>query len=385
MTGRRRFLVVVPPLVGHVNPAVGVAAALTARGHDVAWAGAPEVVGRLAGPRATVYPCATAHLADVRPPDLRGPAALKFLWESFLIPLAEAMAPGVANAVDAYRPDVVLVDQQTVAGAAIAEARGIPWATSATTSVELTDPLAAIPKAAAWLTATLTDLRHKLGAPGDGDLRFSPRLVLAFTTPELAGDRPGVRFVGPALASRPDPADFPWEWLNSDTPTVLVTLGTVNAGTRFLGACLEAFAGRPGLRAVVVDPAGTAGPAPGNVLLRPYVPQLDLLPHMRAVLCHAGHNTVCESLYHGLPLVVAPIRDDQPVVAQQVVDAGAGIRLRFGRATAAHIGDAIDAVLGDPRYRDAALRVQKSFHAAGGADAAATHLEHLAGGSGDQH
>ena len=41
---------------------------------------------------------------------------------------------------------------------------------------------------------------------------------------------------------------------------------------------------------------------------------------------HGGHNTVCEALAHGLPLVVAPIRDDQPTVAAQVVQAGAGVR-----------------------------------------------------------
>ncbi|GDY39982.1 hypothetical protein SANT12839_008640 [Streptomyces antimycoticus] len=54
----RRFLFVVPPLVGHVNPTLGVAAELTARGHQVAWAGMPEVVGRLTGQGATVYRCA---------------------------------------------------------------------------------------------------------------------------------------------------------------------------------------------------------------------------------------------------------------------------------------------------------------------------------------
>lgn len=40
---------------------------------------------------------------------------------------------------------------------------------------------------------------------------------------------------------------------------------------------------------------------------------------------------MCEALWHAVPLVVAPIRDDQPVVAGQVTDAGAGVRVRFGR------------------------------------------------------
>jgi UDP-glucoronosyl and UDP-glucosyl transferase len=58
-------------------------------------------------------------------------------------------------------------------------------------------------------------------------------------------------------------------------------------------------------------------------------PQLRPLKHVDAVVCHAVHNAVCETLACGLPLVAAPITNDQPVVAQQVVDPGAGIRLRF--------------------------------------------------------
>ena len=42
-----RFLFVVPPLIGHVNPLVDVATVLAERGHDVAWAGAEHVVRRV--------------------------------------------------------------------------------------------------------------------------------------------------------------------------------------------------------------------------------------------------------------------------------------------------------------------------------------------------
>jgi UDP:flavonoid glycosyltransferase YjiC (YdhE family) len=92
---------------------------------------------------------------------------------------------------------------------------------------------------------------------------------------------------------------------------------------------------------------------------------------------HAGHNTVCESLAHGLPLVVAPIRDDQPIVAQQVVDAGAGIRVKFGRVRAPELRSAVTALLDDETYRAAAQRIRASFAAAGGAAAAADRLEKL--------
>ncbi|MFI1332854.1 glycosyltransferase [Streptomyces sp. NPDC020845] len=133
-----------------------------------------------------------------------------------------------------------------------------------------------------------------------------------------------------------------------------------------------------GVRAVVVNPAGSVTGAGENILLRPHVPQLPLLARVDAVVCHAGHNTACEALWHGVPLVVAPIRDDQPIVAGQVTDAGAGVRLRFGRADARRIADAVDTVLDEASgHRAAARSVVRSFRAAGGSGAAADRLEAL--------
>ena len=99
---------------------------------------------------------------------------------------------------------------------------------------------------------------------------------------------------------------------------------------------------------VVSDPGGVipAGRI-GDEIVQAEVPQLDLLARAGAVICHAGHNTVCEALSFGVPLVTAPIRDDQPVIAQQVSEVGAGVRVRFGRATAAHLAAAVDIVGAD--------------------------------------
>ncbi|MCZ4510244.1 glycosyltransferase [Streptomyces sp. ActVer] len=402
------FLFVVPPLVGHINPTVGVAAELAARGHRVAWASAdPGLVRRLAGDEAVVFQCAGPVLTGedgVRPTDLRGPEALKFLWERFLVPLAEAMAPGVRAAIGEFGPDAVVADQQAFAGGLVAERLRVPWATSSTTSAEFTfaGALAGMPKVADWLDTLLHELRGRIGDPsGTADPRFSPHLVLAFSTPELVGSGVGsgveagagdrIRWVGPSMATRPDSADFPWTWLDPARPTVLVTLGTANTdvGARFLAECRDALRSRADrVQTVIVDPANVLGAHADlddlndkDVLIRSSVPQLPLLERVDAVVCHAGHNTVCEALWHGVPLVVAPIRDDQPVVAGQVVDAGAGIRVRFGRVTAPKLGAAIDAVLHEPGYRTAAERIRTAFRAAGGAGAAATHLEELAIGA----
>jgi MGT family glycosyltransferase len=147
---------------------------------------------------------------------------------------------------------------------------------------------------------------------------------------------------------------------------------------RFLRECVAALRERPHLNAVVVDPAGAVTDPPPQVAVRRLVPQLAVLDRAAAVICHAGHNTVCESLARGVPLVVAPIRDDQPIVAEQVVRAGAGVRLRFTHARARQIGPALDRLLADPGYASAARAVASSFRAAGGVAAAAGHVAALA-------
>lgn len=393
-----RFLFVVPPLAGHVNPTISVGRVLERRGHEVAWCGLPGLVEQLLPEDACFLPAgsvgASEHAAVQRQRSrtLRAAAAFKFLWESVLVPLAEVMVDGVDAAAATWAPDVVVVDQQTLAGPIVARRRGLRWVTSATTSAELVDPLGPIPRAKEWVEEQVTRLQDAVGVPVDrrataAELRFSPDLVLVFSTLRLVGALGGdtfpdtYAFVGPSISDRPEPMPFPWQWLDHDVPRVLVTLGTVNtdAGGRFYRATVEALAGEP-LQAVLVAPPALFAPGtlPANVIVHERVPQLALLRHMDAVVCHGGHNTVCETLAHGLPLVLAPIRDDQPMVAEQVVQAGAGVRVRFGRATAGDLRKAVRDVLDEAAYRRAAHDIRRSFDAAGGAPAAADRLESLA-------
>ncbi len=384
-----RLLFVVPPLTGHTNPTVSVARALQARGHEVAWAAHPGTVGKLLPAGATILAMpenvSDSQAADVaaRAKAVRGAAALKFLWEDFLVPLARSMRPALDAAVADYRPDVLAVDQQALAGGLVARSRGLPWATLATTSAGVTDPLGALPEIKRWLRELIGGLEREAGLPPAETGELSPHLVIAFTTEALVGPLAQFpahyRFVGPSISDRPEPTPFPWDQLG-DRPRVLVSMGTVNAEAagRFYQVALAALRDRPQLRAILAAPPELASDPPRNVLVQRYVPQLQLLPQVDAVICHGGHNTVCEALAHGLPLVVAPIKDDQPIVADQVVAAGAGIRVKFGRVNAGELGAAIDRVLAEPSYRAAAGVVRASFAAAGGAPRAAELLEAIA-------
>ncbi|WP_026413366.1 glycosyltransferase [Actinomadura oligospora] len=385
-----RFLFTVPPLAGHINPTAAVGAELIRRGHQVAWAGHPGTLEPLLPAGARVLPViddALDHrLREARTEwlALRGAAELRFLWEEFIIPLGRAMLPGVDAAIDAFAPDVLVADQQAVAGPVAARRAGITWATSASTPAEVLRPLAAMPKVEAWISSLLDGFQAEAGLDDPVDLLFSDRLVLVFTTGALAGDVsrfPGHWvFTGPALAGRPDRGAFPWDRLDPRRRKVLVSLGTLNgpAGERFYRVAAEALDGLGAdVQAIVVAPPGMIDEPPPNVLVTGHVPQLALLPHLDAVVTHGGHNTVSEALAHALPLVVCPIRDDQPIIAGQVVASGAGTRVRFGRVRPADLRAALLAVLDSPSYRAAARRVRESFAAAGGSAAAADHLEEL--------
>lgn len=395
-----RYLFVVPPLAGHVNPTVAVGRELERRGHSVAWAGHPRAVAALLPDGCRLLPAGdgmtTADLEAMheRWLGLRGFAALKSLWDDVLLPTARAMRDGVEAAIEAFAPDGVVADQQAIAGAAVASRRNVPWATSASTFSELTRPYAGMPAVDAWVAGQLREFALWCGVDAGqaerSDLRFSDRLLLVFTTPELAGpvEVPcNPVFVGPAVGERPAEPDFAWDWLDAPGAGrrrgVLVSLGTHNgeAGDRFYRVLLDAVAGEgSSLQVILVAPAASRqalGDLPDHVVAVERVPQLALIEHVDAVLTHGGLGTVSEALMAGKPMVVAPIRDDQPLIAERIETLGAGVRLRFGRARAVDVAGAFESVLTDPAFAAVARRVGASLRTAGGAPAAADQLEKL--------
>lgn len=373
---------VVPPLAGHAYPAAAVARALSERGHEVAWVGSQARLRPFVGPDATVHP---AGMRAYRSQLDVGVAAVKSLWEGFVIPFARNMLPAVDNAVQDYRPDVVVADGLALAGAIVAQRRSLPWATLSGT-LELSQSLALLPKLDAWVMRQRAAVWGAAGLPGQ-EVRFSPYLVIGFVGRSLMTGvtLPGhVELVGPALADRPGAPDFPWDWLDPSRRHVLVTVGTVAedlaaGSTSFYSRATEAL-GPLGnqLQVIMITAPSVIDDSSGHILAAERVPLLALMPRLDAVVCHGGLNTVCEALVHGVPLVVAPIRWDQPFNAAQVAESGAGIRVNFGRVSSEQLRTAVTAVLDDPAYRGAAARIRDSFAEAGGRHRAADLLERLA-------
>ncbi|HET6209268.1 MAG TPA: nucleotide disphospho-sugar-binding domain-containing protein, partial [Jatrophihabitans sp.] len=194
--------------------------------------------------------------------------------------------------------------------------------------------------------------------------------------------------VGPALGDRPDDPEFPWQDWDSRRRQVLVTVGTSSEHLaadfyRRVLAGLRPLADR--VQPVLACSTELVPDPPDFALVVQRVPMLEVLPRLSAVLCHAGLGTVTEALAFGVPLVLAPVRHDQPAVARQVAAAGAGRLVDFAAATPEQLTEALTAVLDDPAYRAAAERIAADFAAAGGAGRAATELAGLADPAEQRH
>lgn len=377
-----RILFVAPPFPSHVFPTVAIAAALVARGHEVAWV-AYAPMGRVLPEGARFYGLPPA-ISEERAHELliesgaSWLAGMKVLFEDVVFPMADDMLPGVEAAIDDFAPDALVVDQMAIAGALAARRRGLRWATSATTAALVRDNIALYPKVAEWLTALGARLQRDAGLPVAPRPDVSPALVIMYLSRLLAGpDRafpPHFRFVGPVLAAREEHDDFPWHALDGRL-RVFVTLGSLwlHRGERFFRIVREALADTS-LQVIVSAPSSYLPDPPRNFLVRPWVPAMLLYPRLDAVVTHAG-TTVNEAFAFGLPAVVAPIVHDQSIFADMAVEAGAAVRVPFTRVTPRQLRDAVYAVLDNPAYTEAARRLRKSFREAGAESAAADAIE----------
>lgn len=386
-----RILFSVPPLTGHLNPALAVAECLVEQGHQVAWAVHAKQIRDKLPPRAWVYPLDAEDVdgPGIADPKVRGLESVRLFFEDYTLPIAERMLQPLEASARSFQPDVMVVDHQLPGGALVARKLGLPWASFVTTTASI---LKMSPMVDAWVANQYRALQSRY-LPAELIVErpdFSPHRVVVFSTETLMGNahdrvEAPYRFVGPAKGDGRRKVDFPWDWFKAGSKKLLISLGTVSRDrdTRFFEVMMAALAELPEVQAVMVAPESLAAQAPANVLVRDYVPQLELLDRVDAVICHAGHNTVCEALSRDLPLAVAPIRDDQPVIARQVIDAGAGLFIRHGKVSPAVAKATIEKLLSTPELVENARRLGADLRAAPGAAGAAEAVLELARQAGD--
>ena len=82
---------------------------------------------------------------------------------------------------------------------------------------------------------------------------------------------------------------------------------------------------------------------------------------------NGGYGGVQFALAHGVPVVVAPGKEDKVEVAARVVWSGTGVSLRRQRPSGARVRRGVRRVLADPSFRTAAARIGVEMAAAPGA------------------
>ncbi len=159
-------------------------------------------------------------------------------------------------------------------------------------------------------------------------------------------------------------------------------MGTLNTReTSFYKRAIEASRDQPWQLVASVgrhqDPSLWAD-LPGNILLQPYVPQLELLGRVQTMITHGGHNSVNEALAAGVPMIVAPAAVDQFEAAQRVVEAGCGLRVKLHKVSAMELRGAIRRLLSEAGFRANAARIAADFARCDGPATSASLLLRLA-------
>jgi zeaxanthin glucosyltransferase len=377
---------------GHLHPMLGVAQWLRREGHEVAWLCLPEPSPVLA---AAGIPCVPLIGAPPPPPLIthgaalaalvRDPVRLRAWIQTLLLDAVPDQIEPIRAALRAFAPDVVATDPmlyQTVLAAHLEE---LPWVgLSSSLNPAIPDPPPA--DLACALTETIASLasdRRALFARYGLELPFrvcdaiSPHGTAVFATPAFAGELPlpaGARFVGPSLP--PDGRD-PAPPLPPLTGRVIyASFGSQISWQPLLFAKIAEAAAPLDVTLVLsagalADDAAFRGSLPGRVHVARFVPQLELLGRADAFVTHGGANSVMESLWAGVPLLVSPVCNDQPMQAAMVARRHAGIRLDLATARVPEIRQALAALLGDPSYRAALAPITASYRAADGARQAA--------------
>ena len=189
-----------------------------------------------------------------------------------------------------------------------------------------------------------------------------------------------VRYVGaPVERSSITTWRSPWQ-VDDPRPLVLVSLSTLPQGQGPLLKRLLTAVGMLPVRALVtlgpsLDRADFTGPP--NTVLETFVPHDAVMPLASAMVTQCGLGTLAKALSVGLPLVCVPLVADQPGNAALVAARGAGVRLH-PHASPAHIARAIQRVLAEPSFREAAGCLASHLASENGAQNAVAQLEALA-------
>jgi MGT family glycosyltransferase len=380
------------PARGHVNPTLAVVQELVRRGQEVSYYLTEEFRDVVQATGAVFQPY-ESKLKGVptMPPSFSsvGGAQTGSVGPMFLLEDMRYVPPQVIDRIRAEQPDVIMYDFMCFWARTVIDELHVPAvATRATYASnehfnmmdQMRERMQNMPAAREMMermsarmaeqggssTNLLADIFSVFSRAEQLNIIFIPK---EFQPAAETFDDPYL-FVGPSILPRHEAPDFPFDQLGSDRPLLYISLGSIFTNQpEFYKQCFAAFADQPWQVVLSIGKhidLTTLGLVPENFLLSPYVPQLDILPRTRLFVTHAGTNSVMESMYFGVPMVLIPQQPEQQMHAQRVVDLGLGVMLDKGSVTTSTLREAVERVAHDEAYRERAQRMQQSVRAAGG-------------------
>jgi UDP:flavonoid glycosyltransferase YjiC (YdhE family) len=344
---------------GHVVPMLQLAAAFQDAGHDVLWATAAQVLPVVAasgieavaagphGAEEAALRGAVRSQAEELPGDERPAFVFPRMFGAALTPpMAEDLIPLARE----WNPGLLVHEHAELAAPLVAALCSVP---SVTHSFGTAVPVGILDEtrqrlAGLWQAHGL-EVPPYAGCFRDGYLDICPPSVQSTSVDHIADVRP----LRPVTASARPPAP-------DGEPFVYVTMGTVQNRPELLREVVAGVAA-VGVRTLVavgpqVDPV-SLGEQPGHVQVETWVDQPEVLTRCTSVVSHAGSGTFLGALAQGLPQLCLPQGADQFRNVEGGLRAGAVLTLHPGEVTPTAVATAVQRLLNEPGFGEAADRV----------------------------
>ena len=376
------------PAHGHTNPTLGVVRELVSRGHQVWYYSYNMMREKIESAGATFISCDdydTEQKLSAKD-SARVGKDLTFSTK-ILVDTTLALDDKVCKEIAELKPDCIVADSMAIWGKAVARKLGIPFVSSTTTFAfnqhsakvmkqgigDLVKMIFSIIKT----TKHIKRLQSK-GYPVKNILDIisndDSTHTIVYTSPEFQpfsetfSDK--YAFVGPSIRPAAEKIEKKRDKL------IYLSMGTVNNDMMpFYKECLSAFTDTDYQVIMSVGhlvPLEDFGEQPENISVFSHVDQIAVLQQADVFVSHCGMNSVSESLYFGVPLVMVPQTSEQGGVSERVNKLGAGIRL--DKTDAPSILEAINEIFMDSTYQQNAASISESFKRCSGAKGAADKI-----------
>ncbi len=376
------------PAHGHTNPTLGVVKELISRGHQVWYYSYNIMREKIESAGATFISCddydAEQNLSDKDSTRVGKDLAFSI---KMLVDTTLALDDKVCRDMAELKPDCVVADSMALWGKAVALKLGIPFVSSTTTFAfnqhsakimkqglgDLLKMLFAMPKTSKQVKR-LKDKGYPVNSILDIIGNDDNTHTIVYTSPEFQPCSETFSekyaFVGPSIR----PASKKVE--KRKDKLIYISMGTVNNDMMpFYKACISALANTD--YQVIMSVGNLVaienfGEPPENISIYSHVDQIAVLEKADVFVSHCGMNSVSESLYFEVPLVMLPQTSEQKGVAERVNQLGAGIK--FDKSDRVSILSAINKILSDSMYKQNAKKISVGFKNSSGARGAADKI-----------